>query len=44
MSIRFDLPDETKIEVKKIIEKNYRDMLLNTKLHGARTVRVGPIN
>jgi hypothetical protein len=39
MSIRFDLPDETKIEVKKIIEKNYRDMLLNTKLHGARTVK-----
>lgn len=39
MSIRFDLPDETKIEAKKIIEKNYRDMLLNTRIAGARTVK-----
>lgn len=39
MSIRFDLPDETKIEAEKIIEKNYRDMLLNTKLHGANLVK-----
>jgi|TARA_B110000908_G_scaffold124810_1_gene146329 hypothetical protein len=39
MSIRFDLPDETKIEAEKIIEKNYRDMLLNTKMHGANIVK-----
>lgn len=39
MSIRFDLPEQTKIEAKKIIEKNYRDMLLNTRIAGARTVK-----
>ncbi len=39
MSIRFDLPDETKIEAEKIIKKNYRDMLLNTRLEGAKTVK-----
>lgn len=39
MSIRFDLSDETKIEAEKIIKKNYRSMLLNTRLEGARTVK-----
>jgi hypothetical protein len=39
MSIRFDLPEEARLKVEKIIEKNYKDIVLHTRIQGLRTVK-----